>query len=176
MNWRAFKLQDQVYDLSHLDEFSYDLIVPAKEKKPQQIYRLNVTFSIHCFTRSARNGEAIEPFMAYSDSRETRIFDLDRYQQSKRLRGIVTTLANQKCYHDKHGNYYVFEVEDKAGTKSYYAVFFTMSKAGKKTGLNLYVTTAHLRRQPPYAKSVKPVRFNVLVHNIWTGKGVKPAP
>ncbi len=60
--------------------------------------------------------------------------------------------------------------------KRYYSVFFTVSKAGKKAGLNLYVTTAHMRPQPPYAKSVKPVRFSVIVYNIWTGKGLKPAP
>jgi hypothetical protein len=135
-----------------------------------------VTFSIHCFTRSAKNGEAIEPIMAYSDSRETRIFDLDRYEQSKRLRGIVETLANKKCYHDRHGNYHVFEVEDQVGVKSYYSVFFTVSKAGKKAGLNLYVTTAHIRPELPGGKNLKPVQFSVIVHNVWKSKGLKPAP
>jgi hypothetical protein len=175
MNWRAFKLDDQVYDLGHLDEFAYNLTIPAKDEKPAQVYRLNVTFSIHCFTRSARDGEIIERSVAYSDSRETRIFDVDRYQQSKRLREMLETLADKKCYHDKHGNYYVFEVEDKAGVKRYYSVFFAVSKAGKKAGLNLYVTTAHIRPKPPGGKNVKPVRFSVIVRNIWTSKGLKPA-
>ncbi|WP_313587679.1 hypothetical protein [Aquidulcibacter sp.] len=176
MNWRPFALGGKVFDLSHLDEFAFDLIVPAKQDKPEQVYRLNVTFSIHCFTRSARKDEAIEPTLAYSDSRETRIFDFERYQQSKRLREIVESLMDRKCHHDQHGNFYVFEVEDAAGVKSYYSVFFTVSKAGRKAGLNLYVTTAHLRSQPPYAKNVKPVRFSVIVHNVWRAKGLKPAP
>lgn len=176
MKWNAFELDGQVYDLSHLDGFAYDLIVLAQEGKPERAYRLNVTFSIHCFTRGAKAGEAIPAPLAYSDSRETRIFDVDRYEQSKRLRAIVETLGERKCHHDAHGNYYVFEVEDEQGVKHYYSVFFTVSKAGKKAGLNLYVTTAHMRPQPPYAKNVKPVRFRVIVHNVWTGKGLKPAP
>jgi hypothetical protein len=176
MNWHAFTLHDQHYDLSHLDGFAYDLTIPAKDDKPEQVYRLNVTFSIHCFTRSARADEVIERNVAYRDSRETRIFDVDRYQQSKRLREMLETLADKKCYHDKHGNYYVFEVEDKAGVKGYYSVFFTVSKAGRKEGLNLYVTTAHVRPEPPGGKNVKPVRFSVIVRNIWTSKGLKPAP
>lgn len=176
MKWRAFQRNGEIFDLSHLDGFAYDLVVPAKGTKPQQVYRLNVTFSIHCFTRGAKKDEAIEPDLAYSDNRETRIFDFDRYEESKRLRGIVESFAERKCYHDKHGNYYVFEVEDEAGVRSYYSVFFTVSKAGKKAGLNLFVTTAHIRLQPPGGKNVKPVRFSVIVHNIWTSKGLKPAP
>jgi len=176
VNWKAFELYGRIFDLGHLDGFSYDLIVPAKGDKAEQAYRLNVTFSIHCFTRGAKQGEEITKALAYSDSRETRIFDIDRYEQSRRLRAIVETLGERKCHHDKHGNFYVFEIEDEHGVKRYYSVFFTVSKAGKKAGLNLYVTTAHMRSHPPYAKSVKPVRFGVIVHNIWTGKGLKPAP
>jgi hypothetical protein len=72
-----------------------------------------VTFSIHCFTRGAQAGEVIAAPLAYSDSRETRIFDVGRYEQSKRLRAIVETLGERKCHHDTHGNYYVFKVKDE---------------------------------------------------------------
>ena len=88
----------------------------------------------------------------------------------------------KRCFRPEPGNFctlfdiYVFEIIDSTGTKQYYSVFFTLSKAGKKAGLNLFITTAHMRPEQPYAKNVKPVRFNVIVHNIWTGKGVKPAP
>jgi hypothetical protein len=176
MNWKPFERDGRQFDLSHLDGFSYDLVVPAKDDKPERTYRLNVTFSIHCFTRGAKKDEVIPTELAYRDSRETRIFDDERYEQSKMLRGIIETLGGRQCHHDKHGNFYVFEVQDAKGQKAYYSVFFTLSKAGKKAGLNLYVTTAHMRPQPPYAKNVKPVRFSIIVHNIWVGKGVKPAP
>lgn len=176
MNWPAFVHMDTKYDLSHLDGFSYDLIVPEKDGKAEQRYRLNVIFSIHCFSRGAKRDEVIPRELAYSDARETRIFDFDRYQQSKMLRGIVETLDARKCYHDRHGQFYVFETTDSAGKPAYYSVFFSVSKAGKKAGLNLYISTAHMRPEPPLVKNVKPVRFRVIVHNIWTAKGIKPAP
>ncbi|RYG97432.1 MAG: hypothetical protein EON58_09765 [Alphaproteobacteria bacterium] len=176
MKWRAFRYQETDYDLGHLDPFEYDLVVPAKDGKPERSYRLNVSNSMHCFTRGARKGESMPAELSYRDSRETRIFEFDRYAQSKLLPEIVRSLAERKCHHDAHGNFYVFEIIDSAGTKQYYSVFFTLSKAGKKAGLNLFITTAHTRPEQPYAKNEKPVRFNVIVHNIWTGKGVKPAP
>lgn len=176
MKWRAFRHQETDYDLGHLDPFEYDLVVPAKDGKPERSYRLNVSYSMHCFTRGARKGESIPAELAYKDSRETRIFEFDRYAQSEFLPEIVRSLADRKCHHDAHGNFYVFEIIDSTGTKQYYSVFFTLSKAGKKAGLNLFITTAHMRPEQPYAKNVKPVRFNVIVDNIWTGKGVKPAP
>lgn len=176
MNWSAFVHQGTTYALGHLDAYSFDFVVPAKDGKPEQVYPLNVTYSIHCFTRKAKPGEVVPSDLAYSDSRETRIFCFDRYEQSKRLRGIVETLGQRKCLHDKHGNFYVFEVQNDDGSKSYYSVFFTVSRSRKKPGLNLFVTTAHMRPQPPYVSNPKPIRFGVIVHNVWNGKPVKPAP
>lgn len=176
MNWKAFRHEEQVYDLGHLNEFAYDLVVPAKDDKPAQTYRLNVMFSIHCFTRGPKKDESVPVALAYSDSRETRIFDFERYEQSKALRGIIETLNERKCFHDRHGSFYVFEMQDAEGRKTYYSVFFSVSKSGQKAGLNLYVTSAHTRPESPYATNLKPIRFSVIVHNVWTGKGVKPAP
>ncbi len=176
MKWSAFVHQGSRYDLSHLDAFSYNFVIPAKDDKPEQVYRLNVDFSIHCFTRGAKTNEAIPAELAYSDSRETRIFDFDRYNRSKMLRGIVESLGQKKCLHDRHGNFYVFEIIDSDGSKAYYSVFFTVSRSGKTPGLNLFVTTAHIRPQPPYVSNPKPIRFGVIVHNVWHGKPVKPAP
>lgn len=76
-------LSGGVYSLDHLHYFSFDLLVPAKDGKPERSYRLNITFSLHCFSRSPRPGEAIPADLAYSDSRETRIFCVDRYRQSQ---------------------------------------------------------------------------------------------
>lgn len=176
MQWNDFTHQGAVYKLDHLHPFWFDLVVPEKDGKPVRFYRLNVVFSLHCFSRAAKEDEAIPADLAYSDSRETRIFDFDRHRQSALLPAIVRAMGERPCFHDKHGNFYVFEVVEEDGTKRYYSVFFTLSKAGKKQGLNLYISSAHMRDERPYAHSVKPIRFRVLVHNTWTGKGVKPAP
>ena len=176
MQWQEFSYQGNVYNLDHLHPFSFDLVVPAQGDKPALSYRINVIFSLHCFTRDSQKGEAIPAELAYSDDRETRIFDFDRHRQSATLPQIVQSLADRPCYHDRHGNFYVIEVVDQDGTKRFYSVFFTLTKAGKKAGLNLFISTAHVRDERPYARSLKPIKFRVLVYNTWTNKGVKPAP
>ncbi|WP_095205135.1 hypothetical protein [Mesorhizobium carmichaelinearum] len=176
MQWKPFIHGAIIYDLTHLHPFSFDLVVEASGGKPARSYRLNTEFSLLCFSRSPRAGEAISTDLAYSDSRETRIFDADRYEQSKLLPQIVRSLAERPCFHDTHGNFYVFEIVKADGTISYYSVFFTLSKAGKKAGRNLFISSAHMRPDRPYAHSVKPIRFRILVHNVWTKKGVTPAP
>ena len=93
-----------------------------------------------------------------------------------RLPEVIRNLDERKCFHDNHGNFYVFEIVNADATISYYSVFFVLSKAAKKAGLNLYVTSAHMRPERPYAHSPKPIRFGVLVYNTFTGKKVKPAP
>lgn len=172
MEWKDFQLGDELCSLVHLHPFAFEVVVPAAKDKPERRYVLNVIFSLHCFTRGCREGEDIAPNLAYGDNRETRIFDVERYRLSRQLPDIVRGLAERKCYHDKHGNFYVFESQDADGVKKYYSVFFSLSKAGKKTGLNLFITTAHLRDEPPYAKDKKPIRFRVILHNISTGKPV----
>lgn len=176
MYWADFEHGGVNYSLRHLHPCGFDLIIPAQGLNPERSYRLNVIFSLHCFTRGAREGEIIPPDWAYRDSRETRIFDLERYRSSFDLPRIVTSLSEAKCFHDKHGNFYVFETVDTNGVKQYYSVFFTLSRAGGKMGLNLFISSAHLRAKPPYAHSLKPIRFRVLVHNTWMGKAIKPAP
>ena len=75
---------------------------------------------------------------------------------------IVRSLAIRKCHHDAHGNFCVFEIIDSTGTKQYYPLCFMLSKARKKVGLNLFITTALTCPEQPYAKNVKPVRYNVI--------------
>ena len=57
-----------------------------------------------------------------------------------------STAISRQLHHVRgHDHFYVFEIIDSTGTKQYYSVFFTLSKAGKKAGLNLFITTAHMR-------------------------------
>lgn len=176
MEWASFTHDGVVYDLGHLSSHVTEVVVAAKQGKPEQRYRLNVDYSLHCFTRGPKEGEEISVDLAYSDSRETRIFDFDRYALSKQLPLIVADLAERKCFHDHHGNFYVLELIDEEGRRRYYSIFFKLSRAGKRKGLNLFVSSAHARDELPYAKSQKPIRFRVLVHNIQRGKQVRPAP
>jgi hypothetical protein len=176
MQWKPFVHQGKMYPLDHLHPFSFDLVIPAKNSNPQRCYQINIGFSLHCFSRSPAKDEAIPADLSYSDSRETRVFDFYRYQLSLGLPGIVRNLADRPCFHDRHGNFYVFEILDDDGVTRYYSVFFTLSKAGKKAGLNLFISSAYVKDERPYARNVKPIRFRILVHNTWIRKGIRPAP
>ena len=175
MSWKPFDNEGEPLDLGHLNDFEYSLVIPPKDGKPKQTYRLNVIFSLHCFTRAPKRDEQIPPHLAYSDHRETRIFDHDRYDLSFQLPAVIRELAERKCYHDRYGNFYVIELIDENGVTRYYSIYFTLSKAGRKRGLNLYVSSAHARDRLPYEKNTKPIRFRVLVYNVWHRRPVKPA-
>ena len=173
MKWQAITIQGRNYNLDHLHPFAYDFVVPAKGDKPERKYHINVIFSLHCFTRGRQSGEVIPAGYSYKDNRETRIFDLARYEKSFDLPGIVTSLSRRKCFHDPHDKFYVVEFINDQGQKKYYAVFFELSKAGKKKGLNLYISSAYVRDDMPYGRNLKPIRFDILVHNIHTGKRIR---
>ena len=79
MKWRAARIGDRVYDLSHLHPFSFDFVVAAKDGKPEQRYGIDVIFSLHCFSRGIPAGAAYLADLAYADSREVRLFDEQRY-------------------------------------------------------------------------------------------------
>jgi hypothetical protein len=52
----------------------------AKVDKPARCYKVDVIFSLHCFTRGIKDGEQPDPALCYSDDRETRVFDFLRYE------------------------------------------------------------------------------------------------
>ncbi|PCI34337.1 MAG: hypothetical protein COB54_00665 [Alphaproteobacteria bacterium] len=175
MKWQPITISEQEYNLDHLHPFEYNLTVPAQGHKPERKYRLNVIFSLHCFTRGQKDEEVIPAEYKYSDTRETRIFDIERYNLSIKLPDIVRSLSDMKCYHDRHNNFYVVELIDELGHITYYSIFFKLSKAGKKKGLNLFVSSAYARDEMPYAKNLKPIRFRIMVHNVHTGQKTRPA-
>lgn len=176
MKWTPFTYEQKAYPLDHLHSQTITLITPATNNKPEQQYLINVDYSLHCFTRGARQGEAIPSTLAYSDNREARIFDFNRYELSKLLPEIIADLSQRQCYHDPHGNFYIYETADSDGKKYYYCIFFTLSRAGKRAGLNLYVSSAYAKDTQPYKRKQKPIRFRVLAHNISKNKPVKAAP
>jgi hypothetical protein len=176
MQWKPFTHLEKTYPLNHLHPFSFDMILAAEKLKPERRYLINVEFSLHCFSRGAAKDEKIPTDLAYSDTRETRIFDFTRYQKSHDLPNLVRGLTEKRCYHDAYGNFYVFEIVGLDGLKSYYSVFFTLSKAGRKAGLNLFISSAHFRDEQPYSNNLKPIKFRVIVHNTWIKKGIIPAP
>lgn len=175
LKWSPALVGGVVYDLGHLHPLSFDFVVPAKDGKPEQVYPLDVTFSLHCFTRGIRSGETYAPDLAYSDSRETRLFDARRHRLSLLLPDIVRGIGARRCFHTAHGNFFTVEIVDDEGHAAGYTVYFTVSRSTRRGRLTLYVQSAYVQdgvpRQKP--KPRKPIRFSVIAHNVTTARPVR---
>lgn len=177
MRWTPFEYQGDVYDLSHLHPFSTRYEQPSKDGKPTRIYKVDVEFSLHCFTRGAKVHETPDSALFYSDSRETRIFDLQRYQLSKRLPEIVNCLAQRRCYHTGKGNFFTIEIVNELdGSRIEYDIFFAVSYSSKKGFVKLYVQSAYIRdeahggNRPDMLK----IGFFVILYNTMNRKQISP--
>ena len=178
--WKAFSHEGKSYDLSHLHPQVNRFIQPAKAGQPERIHDVQVIFSLHCFTRSHQSAEEVSGVLAYSDSRETRIFDFHRYECSKRLPAIVQALPTASCYHTGHGNFFTVEVlNEETKAAETYEVYFSASRSGTKPArVNLFVQSAYVRdfehrRVKPTGKRIG---FFVILHNTLHGKTIKPPP
>ncbi len=165
LRWKPFKIEGRVYSLSHLHPFEFDFVVAAKDGKPEQIYSIEVLFSLHCFTRSPKPYESISAVLTYSDSRETRIIDLNRYKLSFSLPNIIRGIDNRKCFHTNHGSFFTVDTIDDQGNRSEYTIYFTVTKNGKGGRLKFYVNSAYVQGMISRPKVRKPVKFSVIAFN-----------
>lgn len=175
MKWASAKIGDALYDLSHLHPFSFEFVVAAKAGKPAQRYEIGVIFSVHCFTRKLRPGETFAGEWSYSDSRETRLFDQDRYRRSLQLPAIIRTIGDRKCFHTAHSNFFTIELIDAHGRAEEYTVYFKLSRAPARGRLNLYVQSAYMQNDIPQARAKprRPIRFSVIAFNVAAGKPIR---
>lgn len=179
MKWRPAKIGEKVYDLSHLQPFEFEFVIPEKDGNPSQSYCISVLFSMHCFTRGIAEGETFASAEAYSDGRETRLFDAGRYWLSIQLPDIVRNIGSRKCFHTGKGNFLTVEFLDEGGRRVEYSVFFRVSKSGNPASeLTLRVESAYVderiprgRRRPP-----SPIKFSVIAYNTSVGKPIKSPP
>lgn len=171
--WKEFSLEGREYNLAHLHPFSFEFIVPEKGGKPEQRYLINVNFSLHCFTRGFKENETVPEEHCYADSREKRIICLDRYALSLELPRIIKDVGQRKCFHTGHDNFVTIELIDKAGEAHDYTVFFAVSKAGRRKGLNLFVQSAYVAERIPLKSKRKPIKFMVIAHNTAHNKKIK---
>lgn len=178
MRRTPFKLGEIEFDLSHLDDFAFELVIPAKDGKPEQRYEIAVQFSMHCFTTTAYAIDGTWPReLEYSESDrsesdERRLFDQERYELSKRLREFMRTIGGRKCYHADGGNFFVVEGVDGRP----YHIFFKVWQSEKREALTLQVVSAYVPDGDipvPRRKKVPPIRFSVIAYNTKHGKPIK---
>jgi len=165
MHWHPFEFQGETYDLSHLHPCVHSYLQPAKGTNPPRGYKVQVTYSLHCFTR-AGVGEIPDGELLYSDSRETRIFDFERYNLSRQLPAIIRTLPDRRCFHAERSNYFTIDVVKEQAALEY-EVYFALSRSSTKGLLNLFVQSAYGRDTRHGANKPqhrKPVGFYTILH------------
>jgi hypothetical protein len=168
VQWKPFVHNEQTYDLGHLHPSLCSYFQPAKGSNPPRGYRVNVLYSLHCFTREGA-GETVDPLMQYNDDRETRTFDFRRYNLSLQLPEIIKNLMGAKCYEADRGNFFTVHVADEQGNSIDYEVYFTASKSSTAGLINLFVQSAYPRdvayRSNRPKKHPKPIGFAVVLFN-----------
>lgn len=145
MQWKPFTFDGKTYELTHLHPRACSYRQPEKAGNPARSYDVDVLFSLLCFTRAIEPSETPAAGILYSDNREIRIFDFQRYEFSKRLPAIFESLAQRKCYHTGKGNFFSVDIVNENGTVSEYDIFFAASRSSKKGRLNLFVQSAYVR-------------------------------
>jgi hypothetical protein len=163
LKWDDFKYGGVTYGLSHLYPRTLQFERQAYGDQPAVIFTVDVIFSLHCFTRELLPG-TYDRKLTYSDTRETRLFDFERYELSKRLPEIIETLAQRKCFHTGYGNFVTVEVAREDGASVNYYVFFTASKSTRKGRINIYIQSAYVPDRK-VGTTNKPIRFLVILHN-----------
>ena len=172
MKWRAARIGDALYDLAHLHPFSFEFAVPAYGEKPELRYGIDVVFSLHCFTRDVRRGDVYAGEWAYSDSRETRLFDERRYRWSLQLPKIVRAIGERRCFHTTRDNFFTVEFVDEQGRAAKYTIYFKLSRSPRSSRLNLYIQSAYVQEDIPrsHKNPRKPIWFAVIAHNVSVGR------
>lgn len=165
-SWKNFILNDETYDLSHLNAQWVEYLDQRDEKKPVA-YKFIVTYGLHCFTKDSDDVDISNEesqLLMYSAPKESRQFNFERYQLSKQLPNIIKSLGDRETLvcHAGYGKFATVKVLDSNGIEVDYYVAFAVFKEAKK--LRLHVQSAY----PKYEGigKVKKVGFFVIAKNL----------
>jgi hypothetical protein len=167
-SWREFTFNNTTYDLSHLNAKWVEYIDNRNIEKPV-VYKFIVTYSFHCFAKDSGNLPEEElKLLIYKTPKESRPFNIERYELSKQLPNIISSLGSKEILvcHGGHGNFAALKTLDANGNEVYYYVSFKVFREEKK--LRLHVLSAYPLNEP--LEKVKKVGFFVLAKNLLDGK------
>lgn len=160
--WKSFKVDEQEFDLSHLDALKITFTHPKRDDS----YTLFFTLSHHTFTRSIRHGEEVAKEQLYPYQPDLRVFDETRYMLSRHLPQIIETLPDQFCYHGGYTRYCSCMLKDDEGNDLNYQVVYRVWKERGK--MRFHVESAYpLNVRPSRPKKVD---FWVICHNLLRNK------
>ncbi|MFT5350252.1 MAG: hypothetical protein ACI909_002371 [Planctomycetota bacterium] len=162
-SWKDFVLDGKNYDLSHLDSHGIQ-VVDDRNSDNVRTYNIYVTYSFHCFAKDDGTlSEEDKIKLNYDAHRDSRPFNIRRYNLSKNLPDIINSLGNKETlvFHRGYENYATYKALDEDGNEVDYIVSFSIFKEQKK--LRLHVRTAY--PEDNGIGKVKKVSIFVLAYN-----------
>ena len=167
MFWKPFRFEGKIYDLRHLHPRKITYVHEAQGGKPEARYNVNLTYGLHCFTHKEEENEKPDEALLYSDDRETRVFDFNRWHLSYELPAIIESLLKRKCYQTQRRNFLTVGMLDQDGNAVIqYEVYFRVTNSPKGDAIDLFVETGYLRDKPAqgnFRHHNKPVGFAVIL-------------
>jgi hypothetical protein len=174
IHWHPHARRDgQKLTLAHVHPFHFEMRFEPREGRPGRVVHIQVGFTCHVFTCDISDAGP-EPEL-YSDRREVRAFDLERYKWSFRLKEIVMGLERRKCYFARRDHFVTFE--RGVGDDQDYRVFFTMRRKDSST-VHLIVQSAYLGAKDarPHGQTKRPILFRSIVSNVVSKRKITEAP
>ena len=163
MSWQTFTdASGTRYELRHLKPALMIYRLPATIMRPATDVVVRVTYGLHCFTRGAKDGEAISPEQVYFRNKEGRLFCPTRWELTSDLPRMINTILERSCFETDRRNHVMFSSAQTAQGEEY-AVFFALRGASPDRGWNatLLVISAHPR--DGFKKHGKPKKFRELL-------------
>jgi hypothetical protein len=120
--WPPFVDGGTTYDLSHLNEFTFDVVDSAKVAR-----KVIVSFSDHCFTRppqDANDTAPVYPGCSRGDGR----FCFERYALSHEIATIIREIGNENVWNSASENYIIGRGTDRNGNQADYVIIFSLEK------------------------------------------------
>lgn len=137
LEWEGFEYKNKSYSLDHLK--AHEVVYQGNK----DTYKFVVTYGLHCF---AKDGQPTSIPVNYSDGRESRQVDLERYHASFNLRRIIDHLHEGKLmYETAQEKYFNIDmVNSNTGKVEPYKVCFHFFKENRL--MRMHVTSAFFDR------------------------------
>ena len=131
--WPNFLLDDETFDLSHLDE--YQLSAQDSEGHVREIL---VTFSDHCFTRD-RNESDPEKLIYPMSTRRPGCFSRSRYTHSLLLVRHIEAAKTGSVWNVEGQNLAIIPIITHDGAYAHYAIIFDIRTVSGRPPFHLHM-------------------------------------
>lgn len=164
MQWGKKQIKGTVYDLGHLDPFTFQ-VTPKAADAPT--YNVRVVFGCHTFTREWLATDT--PDFRVTDGSHVRCFCPTRHGHSLHLPTAVAKAANGKAYFGNQANFLI--VENLPGLNEPYAIFFRMVRSRGEYSAIMDVQSAYPK--PIEVNKLDKITFATLVGHTAAGRPIK---